>query len=216
MNDAHTIAAFKAAIFDLDGTLIHSEHAWKKAKIDVLVQNGIVPDQALLDAYIGRGMRDFLNELLGETATDAFKTDICNQVGALADDLLPVMRTPVEGAAELLKDLAGRGLRIAICSSAPRRHIISAIEALDITDRVELMVSGADLPRGKPHPLPYLITLEALDLAPHEACAFEDSIPGARSAHDAGLAVFAVGAGCTHRAFDFCMRQAESYLDLSL
>nr|WP_321444692.1 HAD family phosphatase [uncultured Cohaesibacter sp.] len=215
MIDAHTFAPFKAAIFDLDGTLIHSEHAWQKAKIDVLARNRIVPDQALLDAYVGRGMRDFLNELLGETATDAFKTDISNQVGAMADDLLPVMRRPVEGATDLLKNLAGRGLRIAICSSAPRRHIKSAMEALEITDLVELMVSGADLPRGKPHPLPYLTTLEALNLAPQEACAFEDSIPGAQSAHEAGLAVFAVGAGCTDRAFDFCTRQAESYLDLS-
>lgn len=216
MNNTQTFTTFKAAIFDLDGTLIHSEHAWEKAKIDVLARYGIVPDQAVLNAYIGRGMKDFLNELLDESATDALKTEISNQVGALADDLLPIMREPVLGASDLLKDLAGRGLRIAICSSAPRRHILSAMDALTISDHVELIVSGAELPIGKPDPLPYLTTLQALNLQPHEACAFEDSIPGAHSAYKAGLAVYAVGQGCSDRAFGFCDLQAESYLELSL
>lgn len=207
---------FKAAIFDLDGTLVHSEHAWEAAKIKVLAQYGLVPSRPVLDAHVGRSLSDFLDEMFGEPLSPEQLRKIGNQIGAAADDLLPKMRNPVAGAADLLCSLHEDGLRIAICSSSPRRHIVSALTELHINDCIETIVSAAELPRGKPDPLPYLATLSSLGLKPQVACAFEDSRPGATSAYMAGVSVFAIGEGCTAPEFSFCHARAESFTDLAL
>lgn len=86
---------------------------------------------------------------------------------------------------------------------------------LGIGDVVELAVSGAELPVGKPDPLPFLTTLDALALPAAQAFAVEDSVPGARAAQGAGMFIVAVGPGCTGPAYDFCPLRAESYADLT-
>jgi HAD superfamily hydrolase (TIGR01509 family) len=205
---------FRAAIFDLDGTLVHSEHAWEAAKLDVLGQYGFNPSPELLNAHIGRGLSGFLDEAFDRPLSAKKHNEVGNKIGRKADDLLPSMRHPVPGAAKLLCDLHDAGLRIAICSSSPRRHIVSAANWLGIADRIEIIVSGAELLRGKPDPLPYITTLEALDLQPELVCAFEDSVAGATSASAADLTVLAIGAGCTRSIFDHCEFRAEDFREL--
>ena len=77
-----------------------------------------------------------------------------------------------------------------------------------------MVVSAADLPRGKPDALPYRATLEGLGLEAAQVCAFEDSLPGARSAVEAGLWTVAVGPDCMGPAFGFCQLQAPSFMAL--
>lgn len=202
---------YSAAIFDLDGTLVQSEHVWEAAKVDVARRYGLVPSRTLLDAHIGRGLKGFFDELFGQSLSPARHREISDQIDVLADAMMPSMRKPVPGARELLCRLHDDGKRIAICSSSPRRHIADALAMLGISHRIEVVVSAAELPLGKPAPLPFSTTLEVLGLPAAEACVFEDSLPGAQSAHAAGIAVFAVGSGCTVPEFAFCRVQAESF-----
>lgn len=205
---------YRAAIFDLDGTLVHSEHVWEKAKIEVTARYGKRPSRELLDAHVGRGLKDFLDELFGMPLTPDMRRLIGDQIGAEADLWLDKMREPVPGAREWLLSLAEAGLRIAICSSSPRRHIEGAVEMLEIGDVVELSVSGAELPVGKPDPLPFRKALEGLGLAPAEAFAVEDSVPGAAAATAAGLFTLAIGPGCTGPGYHFCHFRSESFQTL--
>ena len=137
---------FRAAIFDLDGTLVHSEHVWDRAKIEVTARYGKRPTRELLDAHVGCGLKGFLDELFGMPLPPEMRRAIGDQIGAEADLWLDRLREPVPGAREWLVSLAEAGLRVAICSSSPRRHIMGALEMLDVTDMVELAVSGAELP----------------------------------------------------------------------
>lgn len=207
---------FSAAIFDLDGTLVHSEHVWERAKIEVTARYGRRPTRALLDAHVGRGLKDFLDELFGMPLTPEMRRAIGDQIGAEADLWLDRLREPIPGARDWLVGHAEAGRRIAVCSSSPRRHIDGALEMLGLRDIVELAVSGAELPVGKPDPLPFMTTLTGLGLAARDAFAVEDSVAGARSAAGAGLFTIAVGPGCTGPAYDFCPLRAESFADLTL
>jgi HAD superfamily hydrolase (TIGR01509 family) len=187
------LTSFKAAIFDLDGTLIRSEPAWEAAKRRVLANLGVQVPQQVYDAFVGRGLRGFLMQVLGPNLTEARRNELANQIGAEADVLLPQLRQPIAGAAETVLRLRGAGLRIAVCSSSPRRHIEAALDLLGLTGVVEQVVSGAELPRGKPDPLPYLESLRQLRLLSVDAFAVEDALPGAQSAYGAGLTVIGFG-----------------------
>ncbi len=206
---------YRAAIFDLDGTLVHSEHVWERAKIEVTARYGKRPSRELLDAHVGRGLKDFLDELFGMPLTPEMRRAIGDQIGAEADLWLDRLREPIPGARDWLSGLAEAGLRIAVCSSSPRRHIDGAIEMLGLRHVIELSVSGAELPVGKPDPLPFVTTLAELGLTAPEAFAVEDSVAGARAATGADLFTVAVGPGCTGPAYDFCHLCVESFAELA-
>lgn len=206
------LSQYRAAIFDLDGTLVHSEPAWEAAKRRVMGRLGIEVPQTTYDAFVGRGLRGFLTEVLGPDLTDSHRSDLANEIGAEADVLLPLLRQPIPGAAQSVIRLAEAGLRIAICSSSPSRHIHAALGQLGVADLVGTIVSGADLPRGKPDPLPYLETLRLLDLRPTEAFAVEDALPGLVSAYEAGLTVIAIGRECVKAGFpEYCSVWVPDY-----
>ena len=111
------LTRYRAAIFDLDGTLVHSEPAWEAAKRRVLGRLGVEVPQATYDAFVGRGLRGFLTEVLGSDLTDARRTNLANEIGAEADILLPLLRQPIPGAASSVNRLIDAGLQIAVCSS---------------------------------------------------------------------------------------------------
>lgn len=206
------LTRYRAAIFDLDGTLVHSEPAWEAAKRRVLERLGIEVPQATYDAFVGRGLRGFLSEVLGPGLPDARRTALADEIGAEADLLLPQLRALVPGASQSVIRLAEAGLRIAVCSSSPRRHIHAALDQLGLADHVAAIVSGADLPRGKPDPLPYLETLRLLALGPTDAFAVEDALPGAIAAQAAGLMVVGIGPQSLTPAFaEYCHVRVPDY-----
>lgn len=206
------ILGHRAVIFDLDGTLVDSEPGWEAAKRRVLARRGIEVAQAVFDAHVGRGLASFLTEAFGPGLTAAEARAIGDEIGVEADDLLPRLRRPVPGAAATVRRLAAAGLRVAVCSSSPRRHILGAIEALELDAVVGVIVSGAELARGKPDPLPYVETLARLGLDAGAAFAVEDALPGVRSAHAAGLKVVGIGASAMDPAFaPYCTIRLTGY-----
>ena len=208
------LADFRAAIFYLDGTLVESEPAWELAKTRVATRHGRIAAPEVLAAHVGRGLDAFVHEVFGPVLTTDSHAAVSAEILAEAAHLLPKMRAPIEGAVEMVHVLHQRGLRLAICSSSSRHHIDDALALLGLTDEFEVIVSAADLPRGKPDPLPFQTAVDALRLNPSQVFAVEDSWPGVQSAVSAGLYTVAVGQGCTHPKFGICQIRAENYATL--
>lgn len=204
------LAGFRAAAFDLDGTLVDSEPAWEKAKRAIAARHGREITDAQIAASVGRSMDELLVQVFAPETPDAARA-IEQEVYAYAEDWLPRLRQPVPGAADFLRELHGRGLRIALCSSSPERLIRDALDQIGVTELVELVVSADPLPRRKPDPLPYQVTAERLRLPAAALIAFEDALPGAQSAKGAGLFTAAVGPETHAPEFAFCDLRAADY-----
>ena len=58
------ISHVQAVIFDMDGTLVESEHIWTQAKQDVARNCGVNVTDDILKRYVGRGLNDFIDDLL--------------------------------------------------------------------------------------------------------------------------------------------------------
>ena len=58
------ISHIKAVIFDMDGTLVETEHLWAEAKRNVAQTLGVTVTEKVLQQYVGRGLNDFINDLL--------------------------------------------------------------------------------------------------------------------------------------------------------
>jgi putative hydrolase of the HAD superfamily len=107
----------------------------------------------------------------------------------------------LDGVLDVMSSARQRGLRLAVASSSPRSWVEPHLTRLGLIDRFETIVCSEDVPPGrtKPHPDIYFKTLTLLEIRADQAIAFEDSPPGVRAAHAAGIFVVAVPNATTAR-----------------
>lgn len=90
------------------------------------------------------------------------------------------------GIYTLLDVLDARGIPCAITSSSPQQRLESYLTPLNLYHRFVKVISGYDVPRGKPEPDIYLRGAAELGLPPETCLALEDSPAGILSAYRAG------------------------------
>ena len=94
--------------------------------------------------------------------------------------------TAKPGIYALLDALDERGIPCAITSSSPQQRLESYLTPLNLYHRFKKVISGYDVPRGKPEPDIYLRGAAELGLPPETCLALEDSPAGILSAYRAG------------------------------
>jgi len=108
-------------------------------------------------------------------------------------------RDPLPGVLDLLDAARLRGLPLAVASSSTRDWVLTHLTRLGLLDRFAAVSCSDDVPRAKPDPALYRLSLEKLGLTPEKAVVFEDSPPGVLAAKRAGLYCVAVPNGITRR-----------------
>jgi len=177
----------RAALFDMDGTLIDSEVHTDTA-IRVIGERHGVAGLALPHTETrGRTWGHIASVLKARAglATDA---------AALADELLLYWSviaanvTPVPGAPEALRE-AARSLKLGVVSSSPRAVIDRFLDRLGVDDCIDraARIGGDDVRASKPDPDGYLQGARALGVSPAESLVFEDSQAGLLAAKAAGM-----------------------------
>jgi len=184
----------RALLFDLDGTLTDTDHLHFEA-YRILLRDF---DRAItLDHYKTRIMGQSNDTIMREM----FPELSVARHGALADRKEELFRaqldtlTPTPGAVAVLDWADAHDVPYAVVTNAPRANAEMMLRGLGLDRRIPTVVLGDELERGKPDPLPYRTGLARLGAAPERALAFEDSIPGIRSAKDAGIATYGLRTG---------------------
>ena len=186
----------KALIFDMDGTLVHSDPVHLEAFAAVLKDEGVAIDHEIYRSkIIGRTNEAIFASLLPHLPVDRHE--------AYADEKEATFRRmatqlkPLEGLLDLLDWAEGSGIKIALVTNAPRLNADHMLEVLGLAGRFKVEITIEEVERGKPDPLPYLTAIERLGISAGEAIAFEDSPSGMRAAKAAGLFSFGVLTGLT-------------------
>lgn len=78
-------------------------------------------------------------------------------------------------------------MRMALVTNAPEENVLAVLRALDLEGIFDAVILADDVGAGKPDPAPYEAALEAFDISPEEALAFEDSPSGIASSVAAGI-----------------------------
>lgn len=187
----------KAIIFDIDGTLIDSNHlhaiAWQRA----FKQAGYSFERSQIAPLIGMGGDHVVPKLLGKAASraDEEEQQRIRDWYAEAFDELRVQGEPFADAEAILRDLKQRGLRVAFASSAKKQHVAHFAAKLNADKYVEVITNGDDVKRSKPAPDIFNVALERLGLTADEAMAVGDTPYDIIAARGAGLACVAVRSG---------------------
>lgn len=181
----------KAVLWDMDGTLIDSEHLHISSLGQAMAIKGMqVPD----DLYL------FVNGMAAEEVYDWIKRDF--GFDEAFDDWIKVkyeiyMRRldevrPFKDAISLWDRLNSAGIKQAVVSNSDRLIVDANLNHLGLESARQITVSRNDVRDGKPYPEPYLRAAWLLNVEPSECIVLEDSPTGAIAGVAAGMATFMV------------------------
>jgi HAD superfamily hydrolase (TIGR01509 family) len=204
-----------ALLFDLDGTLVMTDHVYVKVWNQILVTYQISIDESFFNEFIkGSSDSGFLSFLI-PNVTDSER----KQLSEMKDELFIEMLTRssegvlVEGAMEFVKRYHETH-PMAIVTNCNRRSAEFILRLTGLDRYIKTLVASDDCQRHKPHPEPYLMAIEKLGVDRGNCVIFEDSLSGYTSAKKAGvLRVCCVGSAQIGTREDFRMRD---FCDLTL
>lgn len=197
----------KAALFDLDGTLVNSE--WQYTNFWDTRGKEYQPN-----------IPDFAHFIKGTTLDHILANyfpdkELQEKIICELDDFEQQMDfSPIAGAVEFIKDLKSHGVKCAIVTSsnhAKMQHV--AHSQGDFLRLFDAILTSEDFAASKPDPSCYLVAAERLSAGIDECVVFEDAFNGIKSGNNAGM--FVVGLAtvnsrekieplCGHVIDDYC------------
>jgi beta-phosphoglucomutase family hydrolase len=175
---------FQAAIFDMDGTLVHTEPLHLQSWTRALSELGIELDVEQYNLHIsGRPSREITRDLFG--FTPELSEDLSRRLTSVFWEIAPGNVEPLPGVRAFLTRIAD--IPKGVATSARRHSAARMLEELGLIDYFGAIVTADDIDRGKPEPDIFLVAAERLDIAPGQCVVFEDSIAGVAAAKAAGM-----------------------------
>jgi len=192
---------FKAALFDMDGTLLDSMGVWAQVDEDFFSIRGIVtPD----DYGPNLAGKSFLQS--AEYTKERFGLpESCEEIVAEWNALCRVQyeqHVPLKpGAAAYLRLLKRHGVKIAAATALPEHLFMPALVRTGVADLFDAFTSTEETGTHKRTGDVYLLAARKLGVAPEDCIVFEDILEGIEGARRAGMRACAV--------FDLCHRNRE-------
>ena len=185
----------KAALFDLDGTVIDSLAGIHATASAVLRERGHAAlERAALQALVGAPLESIFATLV-PALDDGGCVTYANHYRELYWTV-GVPQTPLfPGVAQLLSSLGPADVGLAVVTTKRADVAAHVLEATGIARYFRAVVGGDSTPHHKPHPAPALAALEALSAAPASAAVVGDTTFDVLMARAAGCRPIAVGWG---------------------
>ena len=175
-------------LFDLDGTLVDTAPDLGLALNMQRERHGLPAlAQELIRPYASHGSRGLLGVGFGLTPQHPDFAVMREEYLDLYDQVFT--RSPVlfSGVAELLDILESMGLSWGVVTNKPRRFTVPLMQALELQQRADCVVSGDDAPRPKPDPETLLLACRIAETKP-EACLYVgDAERDIQAGHAAGM-----------------------------
>ncbi|MFF3075150.1 HAD family hydrolase [Kitasatospora sp. NPDC057936] len=185
-----------AVLFDMDGTLVDTEHLWWEAAAELAEElHRPLTDQDAPEV-LGRAVEHTAAHLHRVSGTELSEAEVAERLGESFADKVAAETVPRPGALALLASLREARVPTALVSASPRRVVDLVLSTIG-RDWFTVTLAAEDTERTKPAPDPYLAAAERLGLDPAACVAVEDTPTGVTSASAAGCAVLAVPSTAT-------------------
>jgi phosphoglycolate phosphatase len=195
--------AIKAAIIDLDGTMLDTMPDFHVALNGMRADLGLAPvTQAAITPMVGKGSENLIRAVLAldfdastvDARFDAAMASYQRHYLAINGQHSQLFDGVVAG----LDAMRAHGLRLACVTNKPIAFTTPLLAAKKLAGYFEVVYGGDSLAQKKPHPLPLLQVCRDFDLAPAAVVAIGDSSNDAEAARAAGCPVLTVPYGYNH------------------
>lgn len=177
----------KAVIFDMDGVLVDSEAIICQAAIQMFSEKGVQvhPDDFL--PFVGAGEDRYLGGVAEKYATPFDLEKDKTRTYDIYGEMIVGQLEPLAGVRSFLATCRGRGLALAVASSADLVKVTANLREVALLDNVfDAIVNGLDVIHKKPAPDIFLLAAKRVGVDAREALVVEDAVNGVRAAKAAG------------------------------
>lgn len=180
----------RAILLDMDGLLLDTERVSYRAFRESAAALGLEMTLAQYATMIGLRAADIPDALRGMFGPGAPVEALHLRADARYAELIEQEPVPLRpGVGELFNFLDTYGWRRAVATSTHTARAAFKLEKAGLLARVERVVGGETVARGKPFPDIYLKAAEPFCLPPADVVVLEDSRAGVRGAAAAGMRV---------------------------
>ncbi len=200
MRTGAPFAAIRAAIIDLDGTMVDTALDFHAAVNHVREDFSLAPlDIEAVRQFVGRGFRylvrnvmalDWNEDQLTRFIPDA-EASFLKHYEAVNGQWSKLYPEVAEG----LEKMRDKGLRLACVTNKQALFSIPLLHKMGIHPCFEVIYCGDTLPKMKPDPMQMTAVFKDFELAPHEVVAIGDSTNDSLAARAAGCPVLSVSYG---------------------
>lgn len=178
--------AYRAAVFDLDGTLLNTLADLAASGNELLASYGMTSHpQQDYRFFVGNGSRKLMERIIPDASPEQID-EALSRYKTIYNRRLTEKTAPYDGIMEMLSELRNRGVRLAVCTNkhiSAAEQLIRTFFPLDMFDALDGDRPG--IPR-KPDPAHVRFVMEKMDIAPEETVYLGDSGVDMQTAINAG------------------------------
>jgi HAD superfamily hydrolase (TIGR01509 family) len=141
----------RAALLDVDGTLVDSNYHHALVWYRAFRRSGIVLPLWRIHRHVGMGGDQLLPALLGGRLDEERGEEIREARDEEYERLIGEV-APLEGSTELIAELKERGLTVVLASSSPQDELDHYLELLDARGLADAWTTDDDVKATKPEP----------------------------------------------------------------
>jgi mannitol-1-/sugar-/sorbitol-6-/2-deoxyglucose-6-phosphatase len=181
-----------AVIFDLDGVLADSEPWWNEIDAKLLAEYSVTYRGEYHQNVLGVSYRlavEFYKKAFGLSAS---VEELMRLRGEIATEFFANRVRLFPSAKEVLQELRKMKLRLAVATSSLSASARPFLDRHELTWFFDVIVTGDEIERGKPHPDIYLCAAEKLGVPANVCLVIEDALSGIAAGKAANMRVAAV------------------------
>jgi HAD superfamily hydrolase (TIGR01509 family) len=184
--------SFRAVIFDLDGVLADSEPWWNEIDAKLLAEYGVTYRGEYHQKVLGVSYRLAVEFYKKAFHLSASTDELMRRRAEIATDFFANRVGLFPSAKEILDELRRMNLRLAVATSSVSASARPFLDRHQLTELFDVIVTGDEVERGKPHPDIYLCAAEKLGVAAEACVVIEDALSGIAAAKAAKMRVAAI------------------------
>jgi HAD superfamily hydrolase (TIGR01509 family) len=184
----------RAVVFDVDGTLVDTNHLHAVTWWEAFRQAGHRVPMHSVHRAVGLPGMDLIARVLGEDRDEQQDEALSAAHKALYGQYFARL-DPLPGASDLLKRLSASGRRVVLATSAGGPELAALRRALDADEAITATATADDVDRGKPAPEPVEHALELAGVPAERAVFVGDTVWDMKAATRAGVTAVAVLCG---------------------
>lgn len=181
----------ETVLFDMDGVLIDTEEVITKAAILCLKEYGVTVKPTDFLPFTGMGEKMFIGGV-AEKYGLSFEQKMIERTYDLYDSIASEVKV-FDGVVETLQAVKDLGCKIAVCSSAHRRKVLTNFKVMGVSvDFFHAVVTAEDVVNKKPAPDVFLLGAKKTNTNPENCMVVEDAISGVQAGKAAKALVTAI------------------------